>query len=133
MLYILNKTIDDSKSIIYGLTHFYGINLYKSKKICKHLGINPQISINNLKKYQVNQITKYINKYIEIEDLLKKNNNEKIKKLLNIKNIRGIRQNKGLPVRGQRSHTNAKTSKKLKRININNNVSNQKQKKNKKK
>ena len=123
MLYIFNKTIDDSKSILYGLTQIYGINLYKSKKICNYLGINPQISINKLKKNQVNKIIKYINKYIKIEELLKKNKKENINNLLNIKNIRGIRLNNGLPVNGQRTHTNAKTVKKFnfkKSININN-------------
>ena len=114
MLYIFDKTISDSKSIQYSLTILYGLNKYKSIKICKNIGINPQTTINSLKKNQLNRLINYINKNIKIEQLLKKEKKDQINYLLNMKNNRGIRRNLGLPVRGQRTHTNAKTSKKLK-------------------
>ena len=116
MLYIFNKTISNSKSILYSLTILYGINEYQSKKICKNVGINPQITINTLKNYQVNRLISYINKNLKIEQVLKQINKTKLNDLLEIKNIRGIRQSAGLPVRGQRTHTNAKTAKKFKKI-----------------
>ena len=119
MLYIFNKTISDSKSILYSLTILYGINEYQSKKICKNIGINPQITINKLKNNHVNLLTNYINKNIKIEDILKQSKKKRLNELLEIKSYRGIRQSIGLPVRGQRTHTNAKTSKKLKKIFIN--------------
>jgi small subunit ribosomal protein S13 len=118
MLYIFDKTISDSKSILYSLTVLYGINKYQSKKICKNIGINPLITINKLKKNQLNRLIKYINNNIKIEQLLKKAKKDKINNLLNIKHNRGIRSSLGLPVRGQRTHTNARTIKKLKNKNL---------------
>lgn len=138
MLYIFNKTISDSKSILYSLTILYGINEYQSNKICKNIGINPQITLNKLKNNHVNRLINYINKNLKVEQLLKKSKTERITELVEIKSNRGIRQSQGLPVRGQRTHTNAKTSKKLKQIFIQKRVSRNKrpfkvQKKNKKK
>ncbi len=114
MLYIFDKAISNSKSILYSLTFLYGINKYQSKRICKNIGINPKTTINQLKKNQLNRLINYINKNIKIEQLLKKIKKDNFNNLLNIKTNRGIRHNLGLPVRGQRTHTNAKTSKKLK-------------------
>nr|YP_010394404.1 ribosomal protein S13 [Phytophthora lateralis]DAZ88412.1 TPA_asm: ribosomal protein S13 [Phytophthora lateralis]DAZ88845.1 TPA_asm: ribosomal protein S13 [Phytophthora lateralis] len=138
MLYIFNKTISDSKSILYALTILYGINEYQSNKICKNIGINPQITLNKLKNNHVNRLTNYINKKIKVEQLLKKSKTERINELVEIKSNRGIRQSQGLPVRGQRTHTNAKTSKKLKQVFIQKRISRNKRpfkvfKKNKKK
>ena len=123
MLHIFNKTISDSKSILYSLIVLYGINKFQSKKICKNIGINPQITLNKLKNNHVNRIVIYINKKLKVEQLLKKSKTEKLNELLEIKSNRGIRQSLGLPVRGQRTHTNAKTSKKLKKIFINKKIS----------
>nr|YP_010508070.1 ribosomal protein S13 [Phytophthora gonapodyides]UXG56414.1 ribosomal protein S13 [Phytophthora gonapodyides] len=123
MLFIFNKTISDSKSILYSLTILYGINEYQSKKICKNIGINPQITLNQLKNNHVNRLINYINKNIKVEQLLKKSKTEKLNELVEIKSTRGIRQSQGLPVRGQRTHTNAKTSKKLKKIFIQKRIS----------
>lgn len=116
MLYIFNKTISETTSIVYALTVLYGINIYQSKRICKNIGINPQITINKLKNNHVNRLINYINKNIKIEQFLKKDKKDKINELLEIKSNRGIRISQGLPVRGQRTHTNAKTIKKLKNI-----------------
>ncbi len=116
MLYIFNKTISDSKSILYSLITLYGINEYQSKKICKNIGINPQITLNKVKNNHVNRLINYINKNLKVEQLLKKTKTERLNELVEIKSNRGIRQSQGLPVRGQRTHTNAKTAKKLKKI-----------------
>ena len=123
MLYIFNKTIPENTSIVYALTILYGINIYQSKKICKNIGINPQITVNKLKNNHVNRLINYINKNLKIEQFLKKDKKDKINDLLEIKSNRGIRLSQGLPVRGQRTHTNAKTSKKLKNIFIQKEVS----------
>lgn len=116
MLYIFNKTISDSKSILYALTTLFGINEYQSKKICKNIGINPQITLNKLKNNHVNRLVNYINKNLKVEQLLKKAKTERLNVLIDIKSNRGIRQSQGLPVRGQRTHTNARTARKLKQI-----------------
>lgn len=123
MLYIFNKTISDLKSILYSLTVLYGINEFQSKKICKNIGINPQITLTKLKKNHVNRLIVYINKNLKVEQVLKKLKTEKLDELVEIKSNRGIRQSQGLPVRGQRTHTNAKTSKKLKKIFIHKRIS----------
>jgi small subunit ribosomal protein S13 len=115
MLYIFNKTISNSKSILYSLTVLYGINEYQSKKICKNVGINPQITVNKLKNYQVNRLINYINKNLKIEQVLKQSKKNRLNELLEIKSNRGIRRNLGLPVRGQRTHTNAKTVRKFRK------------------
>lgn len=115
MLYIFNKTISNSKSILYSLKILYGINEYQSKQICKNIGINPKITVNKLKNYQVNRLINYINKNLKIEQILKESEQKKLNELLEIKSIRGIRRNLGLPVRGQRTHTNAKTAQKFKK------------------
>lgn len=116
MLYIFNKTISDSKSILYSLTILYGINEFQSKKICKNIGINPQITLSKLKNNHVNRLITYINKNLKVEQILKNSKTERLNELVEIKSNRGIRQSQGLPVRGQRTHTNAKTSKKIKKI-----------------
>lgn len=72
MLYIFNKVISDTKKIEYSLKVLYGINKYKSKRICKKLGINPQITINKIKKNHVNKLINYINKNLKVESFLKK-------------------------------------------------------------
>ena len=118
MLYIFNKIISNTKSIEYALTVLYGLNKYQSQKICKNFGINPQITINRIKKKHVNNLINYINKKIKVEQFLKIKKTKKIKDLLDIKLIRGLRNNQGLPVRGQRTHTNAKTIKRLKNIKL---------------
>lgn len=109
---VLNKK--NSKKILYSLITLYGINIFKSKNICKNVGINPKIKTDKLKNYQLNRLKKYIKENIIINELLKEEKKKKINNLLEIKNIRGIRQHFGLPVRGQRTHSNAKTIKKFK-------------------
>lgn len=132
MLHIFNKTISDTNSILHALTILYGINKYQSKKICKTIGINPKITFTQLKKNHVNRLISYINQNNKIESLLKKEKKDILKNLLDIKNIRGIRRSQGLPVRGQRTHTNAKTVRKFKTIFKFKNTSNFSKKKRKK-
>jgi small subunit ribosomal protein S13 len=119
MLHIFNKTIPNFKSLLYSLTILYGINQYQSKKICRNIGINPKITLDKLKRYQVNRLTKYINKNLKIEQILKQLKEKRLKELLEMKNTRGIRRSLGLPVHGQRTHSNAKTIRKFKKISIN--------------
>jgi small subunit ribosomal protein S13 len=114
MLRIFNKKLINSKKIIYSLINLYGINIFQSKKICKYVGINQNIKTINLKIYHTNRLKNYIKKNIIIEHFLKEKEKKNKNFLLEIKNIRGIRQHFGLPIRGQRTHSNAKTSKKNK-------------------
>lgn len=114
MIRIFNKKLIDSKKILYSLIKIYGINIFQSKRICKYVGINPKIKTDNLKIFYINRLQNFIKENIIVEYFLKKKKKEKINLLLKCKIIRGIRQYYGLPVRGQRTHSNAKTSKKFK-------------------
>lgn len=114
MLYIFGKNIPINKEIIYSLTHLFGINRYNSKKICKNIGINPSVSVNSLKKRKIRKLIQYIDQNFIIEQNLKKKLILKKQKLIDMKSTRGLRNLQGLPIRGQRTHTNKKTSKKLK-------------------
>jgi len=71
MLRILNKNLINSKKIIYSLIKIYGINNYKSTKICKYVGINPKIKTSKIKNYHKNRLKNYIKKNIIIEYFLK--------------------------------------------------------------
>ena len=81
--------------------------------MCKNIGINPSIRIDSLNNIQIKKLKQYIDKSLIIEKNLKKIIIKNKQDLIDIKNIRGLRNLKGLPVRGQRTHTNAKTQKKL--------------------
>jgi len=114
MLYIFGKNIPIEKKIVHSLTHLFGINLFKSNQVCKNMGINPSVRMNSLKKSKIRKLIQYIDQNIVIEQNLKKNLILKKQKLVEIKSYRGLRNLQGLPIRGQRTHTNKKTSKKLK-------------------
>lgn len=129
MLRILNKKISKSKKILYSLIEIYGINIFQSKNICKNVGINPKIKTNKLKNYQLNRLKNFIKNNIIIDYFLKERKKKYINKLLESKNIRGIRQHFGLPARGQRTHSNAKTIKKFRYKNIKDKYDNKKKKK----
>jgi small subunit ribosomal protein S13 len=113
VLYIFNKPIPRTKNIIYSLTKLFGINKYQSTKICRDLGLNPTIIIDDLKTIQLNEILTKLNKKMKIEEKLKLKKKNHFDELLTIKLTRAVRQTNGLPVRGQRTHTNAKTTKRL--------------------
>ena len=113
MLYLFGKTISQKKQVIYSFHKIFGIQLSQSIKICKKIGINPYILLKDLDQKKINKIIQYINKNIKIELELKKKIQENINNLLTIKSYRGIRHSLKLPIRGQRTHTNAKTVKKL--------------------
>jgi small subunit ribosomal protein S13 len=128
VLYIFNKPIPRTKNIIYSLTKLFGINKYQSTKICRDLGLNPLIVIDNLKTIQLNEILTKLNKKMKIEEKLKLKKKNHFDELLTIKLTRAVRQTNGLPVRGQRTHTNAKTTKRLNGNKIPNNKKGRKNK-----
>ena len=109
MVSIFDKTLPVNKPLVYSLTSLFGISYYNAHKICQYMGINPSIRVYSLKKSQIRQLSKYIRKYFLIEQDLRKQLNLQKQKLITIKTCRGLRNLKGLPVRGQRTHTNRKT------------------------
>lgn len=115
MIYIFESKLSENKSVFLTLKYIYGINKTNSFLICKKLGFSKNLKIKNLTKEQLNYLIKVLeNLEIKIGSDLKKLKILKTKTLISIKSYRGLRIIKGLPVRGQRTHTNAKTSRKKK-------------------
>ena len=99
------------KRVEIGLTYIYGIGLSTSQKILTVTGINPETRVKDLSEEEVNEIRTYINKNLMVEGDLKRDVAMNIKRLVDIGSYRGIRHRKGLPVRGQKTKTNARTRK----------------------
>ena len=94
-----------------GLTYIYGVGLSTSQKILATTGINPDTRIKDLTEDEVNEIRNYVNKNLMVEGDLRREIALNIKRLRDIKCYRGIRHAKGLPLRGQKTKTNARTRK----------------------
>ena len=99
------------KRIEIGLTYIYGIGLSSSQKILAKTGINPDIRVKDLTDDQVNLIRKEIDENYKVEGDLRREIALNIKRLTEIGCYRGLRHRRGLPVRGQRTKTNARTRK----------------------
>lgn len=116
MVYILETELLTNKSIFFALNKIYGINNAQSNFICKKLGFTTSYKVKELSNDQLFKLVKCIeNINIIINNDLKKNRSIIIKNLISIKLNRGIRLNRGLPNRGQRTHTNAKSAKRSKK------------------
>lgn len=115
MLYILETKLPENKSVKIALTSIYGIGKSTSLSICKKLGFSENFKVKNLTEEQTLEILKLI-EFLNLTTTneLKQLKSQNLKNLIEIKCYRGLRRNKGLPVRGQRTHTNAKSAKKNK-------------------
>ncbi|AZR74742.1 30S ribosomal protein S13 [Anoxybacter fermentans] len=98
------------KRIEIGLTYIYGIGLSTSKKILEATGINPDTRVRDLTEEEVSKLRNEVSKYT-VEGELRREIRANIKRLMDIGCYRGIRHRRGLPVRGQRTRTNARTRK----------------------
>ena len=92
-----------------------GIGLPTSQKVCAELELDPNTKVSNLTEDEVNRIRTYIDQNLKIEGDLRRDVQGDIKRKIEIGCLQGIRHRKGLPVRGQRTHTNARTRKGPKR------------------
>ena len=99
------------KRVEIGLTYIYGIGLPSSQKILEKAGVNPDTRVKDLTDDQVNDIRKIIDAEFKVEGDLRREVALNIKRLTEIGCYRGLRHRKGLPVRGQRTKTNARTRK----------------------
>ena len=99
------------KRVEIGLTYIYGIGLSTSQKILAETGVNPDTRVKDLTEDEVNEIRNYVNKNLMVEGDLRRDVALNIKRLVEIGCYRGIRHRKGLPVRGQKTKTNARTRK----------------------
>lgn len=98
------------KRVEIGLTYIFGIGLPTSKEILKATGVNPDARVKDLSEEEVNAIRDYV-KNLKVEGDLRRDVALNIKRLIEIGCYRGIRHRRGLPVRGQKTKTNARTRK----------------------
>jgi small subunit ribosomal protein S13 len=115
MARIAGVDLPKEKRVEIGLTYIFGVGLANSHKILAATGINPDTRIKDLTEEEVNTIRDFINKNIKVEGDLRREVSLNIKRLVEIGCYRGIRHRRGLPVRGQKTKTNARTRKGPKR------------------
>ena len=99
------------KRVEIGLTYIYGIGRVVSRRILAASGVNPDQRVKDLTDSDVNRLRQEIEKTYRVEGALRTETAMNIKRLMDIGSYRGARHRKGLPVRGQRTHTNARTKK----------------------
>lgn len=115
MARIAGVDLPKEKRVEIGLTYIYGIGRSAADKILAATNINPDTRVKDLTKDEEALIRDYIDKNFVVEGDLRRNTALHIKRLVEIQCYRGVRHRKGLPVRGQRSKTNARTRKGPKR------------------
>src|ERR1019366_8126006 len=94
-----------------GLTYIYGIGRTRSKSLCHRAGVNPDKKVSELSEDEINRIRQILEAEGAVEGDLRKEISMNIKRLIELGPYRGLRHRRGLPVRGQRTHTNARTRK----------------------
>ncbi len=99
------------KKVEIGLTYIYGIGRASAQQIITTAGIDPNQRVRDLSDADVNKLRQAIEKEFRVEGALRTEVAMNIKRLMDIGSYRGIRHRRGLPVRGQRTHTNARTKK----------------------
>ena len=99
------------KRVEIGLTYIFGIGLTTSQAILRETGIDPDTRVRNLTEEEVVRLREAIDRDLKVEGDLRREVGQNIKRLMEIGCYRGLRHRRGLPVRGQRTHTNARTRK----------------------
>ena len=111
MARIAGINLPTGKRVPIALTYIHGIGTNTSYKICSELKISLLSKLNELDDSQLSTIREYIDKNLMVEGDLRRDKSMNIKRLMDLGCYRGLRHRRGLPVRGQRTHTNARTRK----------------------
>ena len=111
MARIAGVNIPTGKRVEIALTYIFGIGRTKAQMICQTVGIPPERRVNQMTDDEVLRIREVIDRELMVEGDLRREVAMNIKRLTDLGSYRGIRHRKGLPVRGQRTHTNARTRK----------------------
>ena len=111
MARIAGVDLPREKRVEIGITYIYGIGRPTATKILKATGINPDTRVKDLTEEDVSKLREYIDHNYKVEGELRTEVNLNVKRLMEIGCFRGVRHRKGLPVRGQRTKTNARTRK----------------------
>ena len=111
MARISGVNIPTNKKVSIGLTYIHGIGDKSALNVCEKAGIDKNKRVNELLETEVIQIREIIDGSYRVEGELRRETSTNIKRLMDLGNYRGLRHRRGLPVRGQRTHTNARTRK----------------------
>ena len=111
MVRIAGVDIPNEKHVNIALTYIFGVGRTTAEKIVDELGIKRQTKTKDLTEEEVVKIREYLENKLKIEGDLRREVSQNIKRLIEINSYRGIMHRRGLPVRGQRTHTNARTRK----------------------
>ncbi|MEZ5321646.1 MAG: 30S ribosomal protein S13 [Microthrixaceae bacterium] len=111
MARISGVDIPREKRLVVSLTYIYGIGLSTAESICAETGISESTRVRDLTDEEVNQLRAYIEHNVKTEGDLRRDVSQNIKRKMEIGCYQGLRHRRGLPVRGQRTHTNARTRK----------------------
>ena len=111
MARIAGVNIPTGKRVVVALTYIHGIGHTSSRKICADIGIPSERRVNDLTDDELGRIRETIDKDFQVEGDLRREVAINIKRLMDLGCYRGLRHRRGLPVRGQRTHTNARTRK----------------------
>lgn len=111
MARIAGVNIPTNKRVAIALTYIHGIGRTTAEELCGSLGIDDSRRVNDLTDAEVLRIREYIDANVKVEGDLRRETSMNIKRLMDLGCYRGLRHRRGLPVRGQRTHTNARTRK----------------------
>lgn len=111
MARLVGVDLPRDKRIEVGLTYIYGIGQTTSKKILAETGVDPDVRVRDLTEDDLQKLRDYIQSNLKVEGDLHREVSQNVKRLMEIGCYRGLRHRRGLPVRGQRTHTNARTRK----------------------
>ena len=111
MARLVGVDLPRNKRVEIGLTYIYGIGLTTSRKILAACDVNPDTRTDNLTEEELSKMRDYIQNNLTVEGDLHREVSQNVKRLMEIGCYRGLRHRRGLPVRGQRTHTNARTRK----------------------
>ena len=111
MARIFGVDLPREKRVEIGLTYIYGIGRTTATKLCAETGVDPATRVTDLTEDEVTKLRDAIDGKYLVEGDLRRETSQNIKRLMDIGCYRGLRHRKGLPVRGQRTHTNARTRK----------------------
>ena len=111
MARIAGVNIPTNKRVLIALQYIHGIGAFNAQEIITKVGIEPERRVNQLTDAEILQIREAIDRDYTVEGDLRRETSMNIKRLMDLACYRGLRHRKGLPVRGQRTHTNARTRK----------------------
>ena len=111
MARIAGVDLPREKRVEVGLTYVYGIGRSTASKVLEETGVDPDTKVRDLAEGEVGKIRTYVDQNVQVEGDLRREVNQNIRRLIDIGTYRGIRHRRGLPVRGQRTKTNARQRK----------------------